>query len=319
MIILLSIFVALVALVALWLLVMAGQTAKLARKAERLVPPPETFVKISTGRVAYTDDGPKDAQTVLMVHGLGGQMRSLTLPLVPLLAEEFRVIAIDRPGMGYSDRPESAPADIAAQAGYVEEVIDALGLARPIVLGHSLGGAISAGLALRAPGKVGALALIAPLLVPSTKSVAAFSGLAVTKPWARRLIARTLAVPASVKTAAAGRAEIFGPEAVPDSYDVAGGGQLTFRPKSFLNTSRDYVSVPISLPTQSKRYDEITCPVIVLYGDQDRILDVAEQGRGVAERYPYFELREIAGAGHMLPITRAEDTAKVVRDLAAKL
>lgn len=319
MITFLSIIAALVALVALWLLAMAGQTQKLARNAERLVPPPDTFVSISTGHVAYSDDGPKDAQPVLMVHGLGGQMRSLTMSLVPLLAEDFRVIAIDRPGMGYSDRPESAPADIAAQAGYVEEVIDALGLTRPIVLGHSLGGAISAGLALRAPEKVGALALIAPLLVPSTKSVAAFSGLAVTKPWLRRLIAQTIAVPASVKNAPLGRAEIFGPEAVPDSYDIAGGGQLTFRPKSFFNTSRDYVSVPVALPAQSKRYGEITCPVIVLYGDEDRILSVEEQGRGVAQRYAHFELREIAGAGHMLPITRADDTAKVVRDLAAKL
>lgn len=294
-----------------------ARSASIARQAEKTVPPIGKFITISTGKLHYTDQG--SGQPVLMVHGLGGQLRSLTLRLAPLLESDFRVIAIDRPGMGYSDRPETMAADVAAQAGYVEEIIDALGLENPIVLGHSLGGAIAAGTALRAPNKVGALALIAPLLTPASTSAEAFKGLNVSNSFMRRLIARTLAVPASVKNASLGREEIFGPEPVPSDYDVDGGGQLSFRPKSYNNAVRDFMSVPIALPAQSKRYEEITCPTTILFGTDDKILSYAEQATGLVKRYPHFDLVTLQGAGHMLPITQPEEVETIVRALAAKL
>ncbi|MGH1369273.1 MAG: alpha/beta fold hydrolase [Maritimibacter sp.] len=295
----------------------ALRTKSIASKARTLVPPSGKFINISTGKLHYTDQG--SGQPILLIHGLGGQLKSLTQHLVPLLESDFRVISLDRPGMGYSERPPSMPADIASQAGYVEEVIDALGLERPIVLGHSLGGAISAGLALRAPDKVAALALIAPLLVPASGPADAFKGLAVQNAFMRRLIAATVAVPASVKGAAETRAMIFGPEPITPDYDIEGGGQLSFTPKSFLNASRDFTSVPIALPAQSKRYDEITCPVRVLYGTEDQILSFAKQGEGVSARYKHFRLTTLPGAGHMLPLTQPEAVATLLRELAAEL
>jgi pimeloyl-ACP methyl ester carboxylesterase len=303
--------------IGLWLLGQMKRTRVLAQQAEEAVPPVGRFATISTGRLHYTDEG--SGRPVVMIHGLGGQLRSLTMTLAGPLSRDFRVITIDRPGMGYSDRPESAPAGIDAQAGYVEELIDQLGLEKPIILGHSLGGAIACALALRAPEKVGGLALIAPLLRPSAMKAQSFAALNIRTDWLRRLIAQSVAVPASAKNADLTRIEIFGPDPIPEGYTVQGGGLLSLRPRSFYNTSRDYVSVGPMIATQYKRYDEIGCPVRVLYGTEDRILDYRKQGVEMSERYPHFQLELIEGAGHMLPLTQVERTVETVRAVNAAI
>ncbi|WP_138423052.1 alpha/beta fold hydrolase [Maritimibacter alexandrii] len=300
------------AAIGLWLLGQMKRTRVLAAQAEAAVPPVGKFLTMSTGRLHYTDTG-GDGRPVILIHGLGGQLRSLTMTLAEPLSHDFRVIALDRPGMGYSDRPESASARIDDQAGYVEELIDALGLEKPILMGHSLGGAISCATALRAPDKIGGLALIAPLLRPSEMQAKSFAALGITNPRMRRLVAHTVAVPTSAKNADLTRTEIFGPDPIPDGYTVKGGGLLSLRPKSFINTSRDYCAVGEVIVKQWKRYDEITCPVRVLYGTEDRILDYRKQGVEMADRYPHFQLDLIEGAGHMLPLTQVDRTVETIR------
>ena len=302
---------------ALYLMSQAKKTRIMAQQAEAAVPPQGQYIQISTGRLHYTDIG--TGRPVLLIHGLGGQLRTMTLFLTAKLGRKFRVIAVDRPGMGYSDRPEEMSASIAAQAGYMEEVIDRLNLQKPIVLGHSLGGAVAAALALRAPDKVAGLALIAPLLRPSSRSSTAFAALGVKNPRTRRFLARTLAVPAMVKNQEVTRTEIFGPDPVPASYTKEGGGLLSLRPKSFLNTSRDYCAVGETIGNQWQAYGELKMPVRILYGTEDRILDHTEQGVEVVERYPHMRLELLPGAGHMLVTNHIDAVVRTVEAVAADL
>ncbi|MBV7409995.1 alpha/beta fold hydrolase [Maritimibacter sp. DP1N21-5] len=303
--------------VALYLLSQAKKTRIMAQQVEAAVPPQGQYVQISTGRLHFTDIG--TGRPVLLIHGLGGQLRTMTLALTSALGRQFRVIAVDRPGMGYSDRPEEMSATIEAQAGYMEEVIDRLNLQKPIVVGHSLGGAIAAQLALRAPEKVAGLALIAPLLRASSKSSTAFAALGVKNPRLRRFLARTLAVPAMVKNQDVTRTEIFGPDPVPTNYTRDGGGLLSLRPKSFLNTSRDYCAVGETIHAQAERYDELKMPVRILYGTEDRILDHVEQGIDMAARYPHMHLELIEGAGHMLVTNHVDAVVRTVEAVAEDL
>lgn len=295
----------------------ARETRRLAEMARKRVPPAGGFIEISTGRLHYLERG--DGPSVLFIHGLGGQLRSLSLALAEPLAARYRVVFVDRPGMGYSERPESASARIDDQAGYIEEVIDALDLGPTLVVGHSLGGAIAAALALRAPEKVAGLALIAPLLRPSSRAPASFAALGITNPRVRRFVARTFAVPTSVRNQDVVRDEVFGPDPIPETYTVEGGGLLSLRPESFINTSRDYCAVSEVIGEQSTRYDAITCPVHILYGTEDRILDWREQGAAMAERYPGFELETVEGAGHMLPLTAPERTIATIDRVADRI
>src|ERR1700733_6442331 len=92
---------------------------------------------------------------------------------------DFRVIILDRPGSGYSVRPDDTLAPLSAQARVISSFCQALALQRPVVVGHSLGGAIALALALEHPEQVGALALIAPVTHQPQHIPPPFDGLAI--------------------------------------------------------------------------------------------------------------------------------------------
>jgi pimeloyl-ACP methyl ester carboxylesterase len=100
---------------------------------------------------------------VLALHGLGGTKGSF-LPTVAALAGQFRVIAVDLPGFGESDKPIGASYAARFFAAGGIDLLDALELDRVHLIGNSLGGRIALEIALRDPGRVGRLALLAPSL-----------------------------------------------------------------------------------------------------------------------------------------------------------
>jgi len=97
---------------------------------------------------------------VVLLHGLGGT-KITWLPLLPGLSEGHRVIVPDLPGHGDSDKPR---ADYSPRfyARAVRGLLDQLGVTRAVLIGNSLGGRIALELAVRSPGRVTALALLAP-------------------------------------------------------------------------------------------------------------------------------------------------------------
>jgi pimeloyl-ACP methyl ester carboxylesterase len=102
-------------------------------------------------------------ETIVCVHGLGGTKASF-LPTVDALADDYRVVALDLPGFGDSDKPIGAPYDAPWFARSVFAAMDALGLERAHIAGNSMGGrvAIEAGLTDR--DRIGALLLLSPAL-----------------------------------------------------------------------------------------------------------------------------------------------------------
>jgi pimeloyl-ACP methyl ester carboxylesterase len=100
---------------------------------------------------------------VLAIHGLGGTKGSF-LPTVALLSDRFRVIAVDLPGFGDSDKPIGASYKPRFFANAMIDLLDALKLDRVDLIGNSLGGRVALELALQAPERVGGLALLAPSL-----------------------------------------------------------------------------------------------------------------------------------------------------------
>jgi pimeloyl-ACP methyl ester carboxylesterase/putative sterol carrier protein len=102
-------------------------------------------------------------ETVVCVHGLGGTKASF-LPTVNALAEHYRVVAVDLPGFGESDKPIGAPYDAPWFARSVFAAMDALGVERAHIAGNSMGGrvAIEAGMTDR--DRIGGLVLLSPAL-----------------------------------------------------------------------------------------------------------------------------------------------------------
>lgn len=311
-----SLLAALLALLAACLLAPALFTLYVKRRVDALLPPRGRFVDVAGARLHLHDAG--DGAPILMIHGLAGQLSHYTYGVVARLEREFRVVAVDRPGSGHSTRAPDACADLSAQARALADLIDQLGLRRPLVVGHSLGGAVALTLALEHPDRVGGLALIAPLTRMPDATPPVFKGLTIASPGLRRFVAWTLAVPASIRQSRAALAQVFGPEAVPADFATRGGGLLGLRPQAFLAASLDLQALPDCLPRLQQRWRELRLPVAVLYGKDDRILDWRRNGRDLVDQLPGAR-QELVEGGHMLPVTNPDACAAFIRAAAAEV
>ncbi len=235
---------------------------------------------------------------LVLVHGLRGES-VVMLPLAARLAERgWRVIAVDLPGHGYSPEPR-APMDVGRAARIVRGVIDALGLARPPVVGHSMGGWITAWLALESPREVGPVVLVAS------------AGLPFEPPSWNELLPRT------TEEARRGLRLLFAdpPPRVP-------GAILWFAAHRRLATSLDLLRSALSghylldglLPGMA-------VPALVVAGEEDRIVPLAT-ARAMAARLPGGRLDVVRGTGHMLVIEApgrvAEAIDRFLRETASR-
>jgi pimeloyl-ACP methyl ester carboxylesterase len=294
-----------------------GVSILAARRIERAIPPQGRFLEVDGERLHVLDRGHGPA--AVLIHGLSGQMGNFTHSLVERLAGDFRVVAFDRPGSGYSTRSRGAAAGMRAQADTLAKAIRALGLDRPVIVGHSLGGALALTLALDHPDCVGALALIAPATHPAPKAPRVFRALAIRLPVLRRLFAWTVATPAALVARNVATREVFAPESPPPDFASAGGGLLGVRPLNVENASADLIALDEDLKALPRRYGSIRVPIGVLYGRGDHVLDWRVHGEALKQEISGLDLELVEGGGHMLPVTRPGVCAAFIRRIAAKL
>jgi pimeloyl-ACP methyl ester carboxylesterase len=292
-------------------------TAWTARQVEKTLPPRGRFVDVDGARIHYLDEG--SGPPIVLIHGLAGQVHNFTHSLLGRLRDAHRVIVVDRPGSGYSTAAPGSSAAVDAQARLIANFIVALGLERPLIVGHSLGGAIGLYLGLNHPEQVGGLALLAPVTTMPERIPAPFEGLAIQSPLLRRLVAWTLATPISIANRTVVLETLFGPQPVAADFAIKGGGLLNLRPKSFIGASRDLTANEQELKALPGRYQELKVPLGIIYGSQDRILDPAAHGKGLAAQRPDADFELIEGGGHMILITSADRCAAFIVRAAQRL
>ncbi len=288
-------------------------TAVTARRVEKALPPRGQFIEVSGARIHYLDKG--SGPPIVIVHGLGGQMGNFTYALLDRLTDEFRVILIDRPGSGYSKRAPEATGRPKEQAAIVAEFIRKLDLQRPLLVGHSLGGAIALGIALDHPEVVKGLALVAPLTHVPKQVPAPFRALDIKSNFLRWLVAWTVATPIGIRRGKTILDAIFSPDLAPADFPIRGGGILGLRPRSFYNTSLEMRAVNFDLAKMVPRYPSLRLPVRILYGTSDEVLDHQVHGEAMKAKSPMVSVELVPG-GHMLPITAPDLTARFIKAAA---
>lgn len=326
------------ALIVLLVLVLGGAlllrramrgAAAAGKAAEAACPPIGRFVEVSgpTGplRLHYLEKRPDsdpesadradDADTrppVVMIHGLAGSLRHFSATVMDELARDHRVIAVDRPGMGYSDQPPGGPFGVEAQAETLDAFLQTLEIRPPLIVGHSLGGSVALALALRRP--VAGLMLLAPATHPF-KAKPPTPDRTVDSPFMRRAIAYTIGPDMIAQNRAQSLAVAFGPQQAPAEFAVAGGGVLMMRPRQIETTLADAALLNGALEAQSARYAAIEAPITVLFGDQDGILQPQEHAPPLQAKAPQVKTRIFEGVGHMLPFVRPDETIDAIREM----
>lgn len=118
-------------------------------------------VRTRAGKLSTLEAGRGDP--VICLHGLGATKASF-LPTIAALADRYRVIAVDLPGFGESDKPLRAAYDAPYFAGAVDALLDELELERAHLVGNSMGGRVAIEVGLLYPERVERLAMLAPAL-----------------------------------------------------------------------------------------------------------------------------------------------------------
>ncbi|MEX0839539.1 MAG: alpha/beta hydrolase [Parvibaculum sp.] len=309
-------------LLAFFIAGLALWSAVAAARAARAFPPLGGFVELDVpfapARLHYIDRGAAAAGVapVVLIHGASGNLRDMTASLVPALEGHTRVVAVDRPGHGWSTRgghPEIS--DPAAQARAIHAALCRLGVERPVVLGHSWGASVAAAYALEFPDEVSGVLLLSGALYPWPGDIAWYHKVVGT-PLAGPLFLRTLTVPGGSLLADAGIKGNFHPDSAPANYAGAIGLPLLFRPSHFRANSADTAGLKARLAVQSRRYGGISVPVIVVTGNADYTVSPKIHSYAFHNAVRGSELIKLRGAGHMPHHSRHEIVVDAVLRLA---
>lgn len=291
-------------------------TQRTARDAERFVPPTGNFITVEGCKIHYIERG--EGQPIVMIHGLGGTLHHMRRPLMEDFGDGYRLIALDRPGSGYSTRPRSFDGRLSEQARLIAGFIDALGLERPLLVGHSLGGAVALATALDYPEKISGLALISPLTHHQDEVAPEFRPLNIGWPLLRWIVSQTLAIPASIKASPQTLDFVFGPQKPPRDFAIAGGAMGGMRPSHFYATSTDLVALRHDLQQIEARYGEIKIPAGILFGSSDRVLGYRDHGLAMQDKIVALDLEVAEGIGHMPQYAATQQVISFIRRIAER-
>ena len=121
------------------------------------------FDSFNTGAGCLSTLAAGAGETLICIHGLGGTKASF-LPTVAALADSYRVVAVDLPGFGESDKPIGAPYNAEWFAGAIFSLMDALELDSAHLAGNSMGGRVAIEAGLMRPERLTSLTLLSPAL-----------------------------------------------------------------------------------------------------------------------------------------------------------
>ncbi len=284
---------------------------------ERAHPPAGRFVAVEGGRLHVVELGPADAPPLVLLHGASGNLRDLQLALGERLARQFRVILIDRPGHGWSERPGgSRDASPARQAALIHQALEAMGVRRAIVVGYSWSGALAAAFALEFPQAVAGLVLLAPVTHPWPGGVAWYHHV-LTTPIVGPLFAHTFTVPIGKMLLGPGVRAVFAPQTPPPDYAERAGSELLLRPGEAVANAEDILALKPFVTAQAPRYGAIEAPAVIVSGDSDDVVSVDIHSRAIAAMLPRGRLIVLPGVGHMLHFAAGERIAGAIAELAA--
>jgi pimeloyl-ACP methyl ester carboxylesterase len=283
-------------------------------------PPRGRFVKVRRARQHMVElgTGQTNVPPIVLVHGAGCNLEDMRLALGERLARHYRIILVDRPGMGWSKRKIRDGSSPQFQAAMLREVLDELRIARAIVVGHSWGGALAASFALDHPDRAAALVLLAPPLYPLAHPTTSLYALFAT-PILGWIYARTLALPIGLPFIGLALGSAFLPQLPPRDYLKRSAALLLLRPSTFLANARDMADLKRNLEPQPARYPSLSVPTLVMSGTSDFVVAPALHAAAFAAAVPHAKLVMLPGIGHMLHHAATERVVAEIDELAARI
>ena len=314
------------AAVAVLVAALAALTQVGASYIERQHPPTGRFVEVDGGRMHLVELGDADAPPLVLLHGAGTNLNDMRFALGERLAATHRVIMIDRPGHGWSDRPGGvADASPARQAQLVHQALGRIGIKRPTLVAHSWAGALATAYALACPDDVAGLVLLAPVTRPWVnsaawhdsfiKAVLAEATRVAAVPLAGSLVAHTLSLPLGKLLMWPSVQSAFAPQAPPPDYLDQTDADLLLRPAAFIANAQDVELLDAGIARQARDYPRIKTPTVIVTGDSDATLSPKTHAEAIAAAMPSAKLVTLPGVGHMVHYAAPERIVELIVEL----
>ncbi len=290
-------------------------TQVLSSRAEMAFPPEGRFVEAEGLRLHVVDRGA--GPPVVLLHGAYGALQDWTATVVGELARTHRVLAFDRPGHGWSQRPSDGSCGPLEQARIVRSALRELGVEKPLLVGFSWSGTLALAWALEWPDELAGVLLINGVAYswpgPSNTEYV-LAGLPAIGP----LLAYTVAAPLGTWTAEASIRRAFGPAAVPATF-ARSPIPLALRPAQFLVEAQDMRLLKAAAAIQSPRYAEIRVPLSLLAAREDVVAQWDFHSRRLHEVVPGSELVVLDGAGHQILHSHPAEVIAAIERVAARV
>jgi pimeloyl-ACP methyl ester carboxylesterase len=237
---------------------------------------------------------------LVLIHGAGSNLNDFPAALLEPLAAQFRITLFDRPGLGHS-QPLAGAQDPEAQAAQLAEAAKALGLHRPVVLGHSYGALVALAWALgcaQLPVAPSALVLVSGAMMPAALGLHGIRAMIATR--AGRAIAAPLGAAWTSRFAMKHFLRIaFSPQPVPASYAHDLGIRLILRRPSARANAAQAAGIRHAAARLSAAYPGLQLPVEVLHGTADAVVPHAPHAVALSAMLPHAHLTLLPGIGHM--------------------
>lgn len=284
-----------------------------------------------SGRMVTLDDGTRvhldvmgNGPNVVLIHGASGSLRDFTFDLAERLAKRYRVISIDRPGMGWSDRAvgyagvwntKAEPPRLQAQL--LQAAADQLDVTDPIVVGHSFGGTIALAWALERPEHTAGLVLLGAASNPwpgplgwlyRVNSTALGSALVIP--------ALTAFTPHAYIENTLG--EIFAPQRPPAEYMHHFGPDMTLRRATMRANAQQVNGLKPFIREMAQHYPSLDLPVEILHGTEDVIVPIHIHSEPLSRQLPKAVLTRMEGIGHMPHHADPEQVIAAIDRVAAR-
>ncbi len=280
------------------------------------IPLGRAFVTTGGGhRVAYVEAG--DGPDLVLIHGALMTLEDMWLGPMQALARHFHVVAVDRPGHGASTRGRLSAASPWRQAEILGDAIDALGLRRPVVVGHSFGGAVALSLGISRPERIAGVLALAPIAFPELRLEQVLFG--------------PRSVPISGDALAQGAAAsvdplllpllwraMFLPQPMPEAFAAQFPFGWARRPEAMIANGEDAVALWQGLTRSAFSHAGCRAAVHIIAGDADLVVNPRLHGRTAARLIPGARFENLEGVGHMVHHVRVEAVVEAARALAGR-
>lgn len=258
----------------------------------RYASPASRFMDLPGGlHVHYRDEGRRAGPTLVLVHGYSASLQAWE-PWVRALSSDYRVISLDLPGHGLTRADQGYAGGRQGYGAIIDQVATRLGAPHFTLVGNSMGGAVAWTYAVDHPGRLDGLVLVDAAGWPSTGDSQVMIFRVLRYPLGRALLKNIDTRPLVRQGLQAGYVDpkLVTPQLIDRYVDLARG-------PGHRDILLSLQTVP-SRPASPALLARITAPTLVMFGQQDKLIPVAD-GRRFADAIPGATLITYPGVGHV--------------------